>query len=561
MPQVFSGRVPGIGGNLIRLRRHRPQLHPSGIVGAVGKVAQRRILADPLGRHRLSEDSIDQRQHRRGRAERDVERHVFPFLPTVLHPLAQQGAPELEGVGVGPLKAVDRLLAITDGEHRADHIRPCPDAGEEFLGQPSGDLPLRGRGVLHLIQQQMIQPTVELEQHPGRTGIEQQPRGAADQVLVIELAGGDLGLRVGAGDGQGGVDQRRGDLRHLGRRPTVLDGGNPGLFGLHQFGDLRQVRYQLGIDEGAHRPRPAGAEEFAAPLPPVLRPQFGGQPEPGGDPLPLLGHLRTAALADLGKQPQQVAFATPHRAGADVTGRRGAEQATQGFQQIGGIALAHLIQPVAVALQAFHQLAEIGQRGQRRQLFQRGPALRRVRLRQHRLTRLLPGDRGIPLVGQVEMRRKLRLQRKPPQQRLAERMNGADPHPAGQIEHPGEQRAGSFAVFRSRGHVDIGEFTIQRVVVQRHPFAEPALQPQRHFRGGGLGEGQALDARRLSPGQHQPQQPIGQQLGLARAGGGRDEGGNQRIGGPPLLVIGNLAGRLTHSPSPRSHSSTRANWP
>jgi hypothetical protein len=60
-------------------------------------------------------------------------------------------------------------------------------AGEEIGGQVGGDLPLCGRGVLHLVEQQMVQPAVELEQHPGgAAGIFEQGGGASDQIVVIQ---------------------------------------------------------------------------------------------------------------------------------------------------------------------------------------------------------------------------------------------------------------------------------------------------------------------------------------------------------------------------------------
>ena len=59
------------------------------------------------------------------------------------------------------------------------------------------------------------------------------------------------------------------------------------------------------------------------------------------------------------------------------------------------------------------------------------------------------------------------------------------------------------------------QFPRQRRVVQRDPPAEGLLETDRHLRGCGLGEGEALDALGRRAGQHQAQQAIGQQLGLA----------------------------------------------
>ena len=50
------------------------------------------------------------------------------------------------------------------------------------------------RGVLHLVQQQVVQAAVQLVQHPGRARIDQQRAGAVDQVVVVEQPGRFLAL-------------------------------------------------------------------------------------------------------------------------------------------------------------------------------------------------------------------------------------------------------------------------------------------------------------------------------------------------------------------------------
>ena len=64
-------------------------------------------------------------------------------------------------------------------------------------------------------------------------------------------------------------------------------------------------------------------------------------------------------------------------------------------------------------------------------------------------------------------------------------------------------------------------------VVQRREFGEHAL---RHLGGGGLGEGQAEDARRIGAGEQQADDAARQDEGLARAGIGRDPGRARRVG-------------------------------
>ena len=87
---------------------------------------------------------------------------------------------------------------------------------------------------------------------------------------------------------------------------------------------------------------------------------------------------------------------------------------------------------------------------------------------------------------------------------------------------------------------------------QGDPAPQRALQAQRHLRRRGLGEGQALDAFRRRAGQHQPQQPVGQQLGLARPGRGGDERRNRRIRRRQLLAVGALARGGFTPPAPTS---------
>ena len=94
------------------------------------------------------------------------------------------------------------------------------------------------------------------------------------------------------------------------------------------------------------------------------------------------------------------------------------------------------------------------------------------------------------------------------------------------------------------------QFVRQRRVVQRDPRAERLLQSHRHFGGGGLGEGQALDALGLRAGQHQPQQPIGQQLGLARSRRCADERRYTRVGCDQLFRIGAVTRRGPLPPTP-----------
>ena len=200
-------------------------------------------------------------------------------------------------------------------------------------------------------------------------------------------------------------------------------------------------------------------------------------------------------------------------------------------------------QALAVGLQRLDVAAELVGRRQAGERAQGGAAFVGVGVGEHGLARLGQGVGGVALVDQLEVRREGGFQREAAQQRLAEGVDGADAHAAGQVEHLREQRAGALAEVRRwarwRGRAGRRPGCGSSSVTQR---AEGALQPHRHLRGGGLGEGEALDALGLFPGEHQAQQAVGQQLGLARAGRGGDERRHRGVGRRQLLAVGAFAG-------------------
>ena len=73
-------------------------------------------------------------------------------------------------------------------------------AGEKLLDQPLDDLPLRGIGVLRLVDQHMVDLAIELVAHPvAHSRLRQQPAGPIDQIVEV----GDSGSALGAGVGRG----------------------------------------------------------------------------------------------------------------------------------------------------------------------------------------------------------------------------------------------------------------------------------------------------------------------------------------------------------------------
>ena len=109
-------------------------------------------------------------------------------------------------------------------------------------------------------------------------------------------------------------------------------------------------------------------------------------------------------------------------------------------------------------------------------------------------------------------------------------------------------------------------------VVGDGPVGEAVLKAEGHFGGGGFGEGEALDLGRVGAGEHEAEHAVDEELGLAGAGGGLDEGGDGRVGSDELLVDGALLVGLRRkvvvraqdgahqSSSAMDHSATRASW-
>ena len=160
-----------------------------------------------------------------------------------LGPLAESAADLAETGRVRPLETVNRLLLVTDGEERAQLVAPA-GACEELRRQVFDNGPLRGIGVLRLVDQDMVDAAVDLVEHPGSgIGAGQEVLGLDDQVVIVERDIHELPPLVlrphGVGDGDhGGACLRRPDMREL-----VVEAGQCGLRG-------RQSRHNRRLPTG-----------------------------------------------------------------------------------------------------------------------------------------------------------------------------------------------------------------------------------------------------------------------------------------------------------------------
>ncbi len=182
-------------------------------------------------------------------------------------------------------------------------------------------------------------------------------------------------------------------------------------------------------------------------------------------------------------------------------------------------------------------------------------------------------------VHDLEMRGDPGFQREAAQQAFAERMNGPDVGAVGGVRDLGEQAAHAgqviaFALRLRQGNTRLVAVAFhQRVVVHHRPFAQQGAQAVGHFRGRRLGIGQAQDVARAHAAHQQADDAVGQNMGLAGPGIGRDPIGFM---GPPGGLLGfrrlaaGFAHPLGHAPSPPPFPSpspptllqarTRAKW-
>ncbi len=579
---LVDGRAPGglflgfLGG------QQRPDLDPARGPAALHLMLDhRRVAAVGVGQPVLGrcrrEHGVDRGQHGRGRAEGDVELDRPPGRVGALGARLEMLAHLAEGVGVGTLEAVDRLLHVADREQRALGVAGAA-AGIELLRQGGDHGPLVGAGVLGLVDQHMVDAAIQLVEDPGRDPrqVEERTR-AQDQVLVVEHGARRLGQLVAGEDRLAEAQQCGGRGAHGGRPGPVLQVDQACRF-------VAQGRLRLGVgggralvdEAGEHR---AGlGQEGPAIAGDAARARIR-RIEPFLDQAGALGLLVGAR----GQRPHRLAqsrFVEGRRPAAFRQHRRlrrrlrHAQHRRDPRQQPVQPArlVDHAGQPPAPPQQVAQQVEEgiladmarhFGDGGRQpgivagcgqRLLEDAGQQLARSRL-----------------VGDREMRRHSGLDREAGEERLAEGVDGLDAHPARRVEDAGEEASGGVAAGLARnGTFQPDQVFAQRRLVGGRPVAQDLVQPVRHLGRGRLGEGQAQQPLGCGPRQQQAQDAVGQDGGLAGAGRCADPGGCGRVGGGALRDRGQLAGQgvgdhagAGHSPpsaAPSDHSDTRARW-
>ncbi len=249
--RACAGRaiVPGLEGLCLLdllLGQRLPQLDQPGIALPEGVMFDDRVLDEDEAAcgGRLGEYRVNGVEHRRGRAEREIERDLMEAEPRRLSPALEGAADFAEPRRVCALERVDRLFLIAHGEQRA---RPFArtGTGEELLCQALDDRPLRRVRVLRLVDQDMIDAAVDLVQHPGcGARAREQIERLDDQIVIVERGLAALPPLVIAHDRVGEEEHGAARFRHAEMRKLVLEMSELGLCTIEHGCDHR-----LGLGE------------------------------------------------------------------------------------------------------------------------------------------------------------------------------------------------------------------------------------------------------------------------------------------------------------------------
>ena len=194
------------------------------------------------GLDRGVENPIDRLQNRRRGAEGIGKTAALEKLPGLTDLLFECRAFAVQLFGVRALERVDRLLLVAHDEEGAIHLVTRPGAGVKFICQPFDHVPLPGRGVLRLVDKDMVDAAVDAEQHPSSHGlVGQQSAGFEDQIVKVEPAAFLFLIRVAFKKAGRETVEHIGFARRLQRQPRFA-----GIFdALHQ---LLKLRHLFGDD-------------------------------------------------------------------------------------------------------------------------------------------------------------------------------------------------------------------------------------------------------------------------------------------------------------------------
>ena len=468
--------------------------------------------------------AVDAAEHGLAGAERVMEAQVTPALLGRVE-LAGEFAPHLiEGKRRRALEREDRLLLVADREHRAPRIG-ARAARREFGHDGAHDAPLLGAGILRLVDQHVVDAEIELVEHPGSGRAAEQVKRLVDKVVVIEQRAAFFLVFVACDHFRRDGDQRLGAFARGERTLARQEFADAVLF----IDETRQpvgvlLGDLLGDDIGA-RLELGGAENLEIIVDAVAARGIARGFQRGdmllvgnGAGIENFDQLRPFRRRDQRMRKEFLLEGFTGFVGGDAQ-RPG--QFGQCLVDAAG-ALDPAVERVAltdgIADHVLESLIGSDHDGGGERLTERAVRLGRG-LQQHGKRELVEQLRGRGVVQHGEARRHVGLERKLMEQPRAEGVDGLHLQPAWRLQRGGEQPARPRALrgvgFAAGRRFDL---SVEFGVAERGPAGQPLEHLVRHVGGGGLGEGDAKNFRRIDAAQQQVDHALRQHIGLAGAG-------------------------------------------
>ena len=154
------------------------------------------------------EDLVDHLENPRRRTKRHIQWDMREGLLSRFDARLKFPAHLIEHMRRCALKREDRLFLVTDGEECANPVVLAVARGE-ILGDTPQDFPLLRRGILRLVDENVIDARVELVEDPGRVGAGEQDERALDEIVEIKETAQRFRLRVVGENGSRERDERK----------------------------------------------------------------------------------------------------------------------------------------------------------------------------------------------------------------------------------------------------------------------------------------------------------------------------------------------------------------
>ena len=238
-----------------------PDLDMAGRAGADRQMLDRlRIAGETVAVGFRRKHQIDRRQDVIGRAERARQLDVFELPFGAVHAFLKLATAATEGFRLGSLERIDRLLFVAHRKHGTADTVTRAKSGEELRGQGLHHRPLVGTGILGFIEQNVIDPLVQLVLNP-RAGVlaRQQSNGAGDQIVEIEETARALEPLITPDEPVGDGERRFGAGEHRQKADPIAGRFNFPRETLELVGEFGEIfTYTLGHDPtgGFWRPLP-----------------------------------------------------------------------------------------------------------------------------------------------------------------------------------------------------------------------------------------------------------------------------------------------------------------